>query len=188
MHQRTLIVGIVLVGLVIGVIFVVRSASVPGTTPQAQRVSPPRESSFVVGKKAPDFTLKDFDGNEVFLASFYGKKAVVLDFWAAWCPFCVSEMPELEKAQNAYADKLVMIGVHRTDSNESIATGKKFADEQGVTYLLLQGTSAIYRASTKGLQGMPVAVFIDKNGVVQEVKVGPKTESEIKEKVDRLFQ
>lgn len=145
-------------------------------------------SMFTVGKPAPDFTLKDFSGNDVSLSSFYGKKAVVLDFWAAWCPFCVSEMPELQRAQEAYKDKLVMIGVHRTDSGESIATGKKFADERGVTYLLLQGTNEIYKAATKGIQAMPVAVYIDTNGVVQEVKSGPKTESEIKEKVNKLVQ
>lgn len=143
---------------------------------------------FAVGRMAPDFTLRDFEGRQVALSDFYGKKAVVLDFFAAWCPFCIKEMPELEKAHKAYGDRLIMVGIHRTDSGESIETGKKFADEQGVTYLLLQGTPEIYEASTKGLKAMPVAIFIDSDGVVQDVKAGPKTEEEIKERVLRLIQ
>lgn len=181
MNRALVVVGLVLLAVVLGGYVAFR----PKEKSMRTEV---KGAAFEIGRKAPDFTLKDFDGNDVSLSSFYGKKAVVLDFWAAWCPFCVEEMPQLENVQKAYPDKLVMIGVHRTDSGESIATGKKFADERGVTYLLLQGTSKIYNASTSGVKGMPVAVYIDRNGIVQNVKVGPKTESEIKEKVDRLLQ
>lgn len=177
-----IIVGIVaIIALLGGVVILGRQGS---RTPETSEQS---VSQFVIGEKAPDFTLKDFDNKEVKLSEFYTKKAVVLDFWAAWCPFCVEEMKDLEAAHQAYKDKLVMIGVHRTDSGESITTGKKFADKQGVTYLLIQGTSEIYNASTKGVKGMPVAVFIDKNGIVKDVKIGPKTEEEIKGKIERLF-
>lgn len=177
--MRNIIIAIVVIVLLLGGVFVVGRQSdnkIQVTT------------TFTIGQKAADFTLRDFDGKEVRLSEFYGQKAVILDFWAAWCPFCVAEMPELEKTQQAYKDQLVMVGIHRTDSGESIVTGKKFADEQGVTYLLLQGTGEIYRASTKGLQAMPVAIFIDKEGVVRDIKLGPKTEGEIREKVEKLVR
>lgn len=185
MQNSKLLIGVV-AALVIGIggFFLLRGFNSSTQTPFQRK----QEGQFEIGKRAPDFALKDFEGKEVRLSDFYGKKAVVLDFWAAWCPFCVDEMPVLQKAQEQYQDQLVMIGVHRTDSGESIETGKKFADEQGVKYLLVQGTSEVYRASTRGVQGMPVAVFIDKNGVVQDIKIGPKTEEEIKEKVGKLIQ
>lgn len=183
--MRNIIVAIVIIVILLGGFYIFgRQRELPKTQQKTEQ----KASSFVVGQRAADFTLKDFDGKEVRLSNFYGKKAVILDFWAAWCPFCVDELPELEKAQQAYKDQLVMIGIHRTDSGESIVTGKKFADEQGVTYLLLQGTSEVYRVATKGLQAMPVAVFIDKEGVVRDIKLGPKTEEEIKEKVGKLIK
>lgn len=183
LQNAKLIVGIlVAAALIVGGLMFARQGDMPDQTRQTEKVS------FEVGQKAPDFTLKDFAGKDISLSEFYGKKAVVLDFWAAWCPFCVEEMPVLEKAQQVYEDNLVMIGVHRTDSGEGIETGKKFADERGVTYLLVQGTEDIYDASTKGVKGMPVAVFIDKAGIVHDVKIGPKTAQEIEQKITSLLQ
>lgn len=37
----------------------------------------------VVGKEAPDFTIKDVDGKEWKLSDYRGK-TVLLDFWAFW--------------------------------------------------------------------------------------------------------
>ena len=139
--------------------------------------------SFVRDQVAPEATFTDFDGNTHNLSDFAGQ-AVVLDFWAAWCPFCLAEMPELQAAQDKYGDDLVMIGVHRT-STEGAQEGLKFARERGVSYtLVVDPTDSLYRAA--GGFGMPVAVFIDREGVVTEIKSGPKTTEEIEEKIGKL--
>ena len=54
------------------------------------------------GTPAPEFSLKDLDGNAVSFSSFRGK-TVVLVFWASWCPDCRAEVPDL-KAMAAAAD------------------------------------------------------------------------------------
>jgi len=181
-----LIIVFVLFALGIGGYFVFRSggqdSATSGVSQKTELRSTEVSGNFVKGQKVPDATFTDFEGNLHMLSDFEGR-AVVLDFWAAWCPFCVAEMPLLQAAQDKYADDLVMIGVHRTDT-EKKERGLEFAKERGVTYLLLSDDGSLYRAA--GGFGMPVAVFIDKDGVVQEIKSGPKTAEEIEERTGKL--
>lgn len=143
------------------------------------------EGRFEKGKRAPRIVVESFSGEQVDISQFYGKKAVVLDFWAAWCPYCVNEMPELQRAADKYKDDLVMIGVHRTET-ESVEIGEKFARERGVSYVLVKDDGSLYKAV--GGVGMPVAVYIDKTGMVGKIKSGPKTVEEIAEQVGGLMR
>jgi len=173
--MNKLLITIVILVIAIGGYFFFRKS--PPSTPTTS-------ISFKKGEQAPNVTLIDVDGGKHSLSD-YTDQVVVLDLWASWCPFCVAEMPELQKAQDAYTD-LVMIGVHRTDT-ESISIGQKFANDVGVSYLLVTDSDgSLYKAA--GGFGMPVAVFIDKNGVVTEVKSGPKTVSEIQQKIEALVK
>ena len=64
-----------------------------------------------VGSEAPDFTLPDLNGNPVSLSSFRGKY-VLVDFWAAWCPDCRKENPNIVSAWEKYKNKnFAILGV-----------------------------------------------------------------------------
>ncbi len=139
------------------------------------------------GKNAPDFTLVDFEGNTVKLSDLKGKP-IFIDFWTKWCPFCTEEMPEIEKIHKEFGDQLVVLGIHRTNT-ESASVGEDFArNDAKVTYVILQDkTDEVYKAYTPGFAGMPVAAWIDKDGVLVKLKIGPKTTEEMRDNVEAIL-
>ncbi len=57
-----------------------------------------------IGDVAPEIALASPDGEIIKLSSTRGK-VVLLDFWAAWCPPCRAENPNLVSAYTKYASK-----------------------------------------------------------------------------------
>ena len=82
--------------------------------------APLGEDLLAVGAKAPAFTLKTPAGKPVSLADFRGK-AVLLEFFATWCPHCAAEAPHLAKlARTMPASKYALVSVN--GSNEDAAS------------------------------------------------------------------
>lgn len=52
------------------------------------------QSSSSVVREAPAFRLRDVSGHEHILKEFPGQ-VVLVHFWAAWCPPCLAEVPEI---------------------------------------------------------------------------------------------
>jgi peroxiredoxin len=137
----------------------------------------------VVGMTAPDFSLTDLQGRSHSLSEYRGK-IVLLNFWATWCKPCTTEMP----AMQACYDKLRENGFVVLAVNELEDEGKvrEHIQTHGHTFpVLLDRSNRV--ANQYGVFGLPVSVFIDESGVVQEyVKGGLLTEQKIQELVDRI--
>ena len=61
-------------------------------------------------RSAPDFMLPNLAGETVRLSQFRGRP-VFINFWATWCTACWTELPELVKLHERYADRLVILGI-----------------------------------------------------------------------------
>jgi len=147
-------------------------------------VDPPRVEGARVGDKAPDFTLTDTDGDKLSLSDLKGK-GVILNFWATWCGPCRQEMPLLQKAFEAHGSEgLVVVGV---DVGEQAAPVKTFLKELGLTFPAVldtdQETSRLYR-----VYGLPTTFFIDRQGVIHYVLVGPADQALLDHQIPEILK
>lgn len=163
----------------------------PATPPSTDPTASPALNTSVatgieIGQRAPDFTLTSFTGERVSLSSLRGRP-IIIDFWAGWCPFCITEFPALERAyQSERAAGLVVLGVHRS-ADEDQAAGERFARDRGVTFPLLQDEGdRVYRTFSGGTPAMPLSYFIDRDGIIRAKVFGPKTDAQIEQHLTRI--
>lgn len=115
-----------------------------------------------VGSVAPDFELKDSQGNLVKLSSLRGQY-VLIDFWASWCGPCRKEIPNVKKLHAYYGNKgLKVVGVS-IDKDES--KWRKAIGEEQLDYLQLWDPS-MTTGKLYNYNGIPFIILIDPDGKI----------------------
>ena len=114
------------------------------------------------GDTAPNFKVVTEDGKTITRGDF-GGKLLVLNFWASWCPPCVSETPSLEEFAREMAPQgVVVLGVS-SDRNENLY--RKFIQRFGITFKTARDPQADISASYGTFQ-IPETYLIDRNGKI----------------------
>ena len=144
-----------------------------------------------VGKRIPDLSFQFFNGYEyegvsqVSLSDLSGK-VVIINVWASWCKPCEQEASELQKFWEAYQDReVVLIGVDYVDTPSGAMTYmKKFK----ITFPNAPDLQSTISSTLNRNMGVPETYFIDRDGVLKYVQVGPFTSiEEIQNIVDPLL-
>ncbi|MCD6385995.1 redoxin family protein [Candidatus Sumerlaeota bacterium] len=165
--------------------------NVPEDAKEVESFVPPEPSreqakADLKGKKAPEFTLKDIDGNTHSLSEQKGK-VVLLDFWATWCGPCRRSMPFIQKLHKRYKDKgLVVWGINAQSDTQAL---KKFLTAQKITYTILRDTEGSV-SREYGVTAIPRILLIDKKGSVAGDYTGfsSDVEKEMEQTIKKILE
>ncbi|HUB30893.1 MAG TPA: TlpA disulfide reductase family protein [Terracidiphilus sp.] len=153
-------------------------------------------SSPLLGKTAPAFTLPDLNGKKVSLSNYKGR-ALMINFWATWCGPCKLETPWLVALRNEYASKgFEILGISAeaddlTDDDKAAWAKDKaaiasFVRQEHMPYPVLINGDSISKAYG-GLDDMPTSFFVDRAGKVVAVQVGITSKDDMAAKIQKAL-
>lgn len=141
------------------------------------------------GAEAPNFTVEFFDGYEwqglssAELAEMRGNP-VVLNFWASWCVECRYESDALEAAWQKYRDQgVVFLGVAYADVEPN---SLEYMQEFNLTYPHAPDLGTDISQSYE-ITGVPETFFIDRDGVIRQVVIGPLNATNLEGYIQQLL-
>lgn len=138
----------------------------------------------LIGRRAPDFTLRTLDGSRTVRLSDLRGQVVVINFWASWCRDCRVEHPALTAAWQRYRDSgAVVLGVAFQDRKEDSTA---FARELSIDYPLLQDPDS-RTALAYGVYGIPETFFVSPEGRVAHKHIGAVPYEVLTAQITRLL-
>ncbi|MEQ7798954.1 TlpA disulfide reductase family protein [Pedobacter sp. ASV1-7] len=138
-----------------------------------------KNAASLVGKTAPDFSIKDLSGKSVKLSSLQGKY-VVVDFWASWCTPCRAANQKIKPVYNKYKSKgFEIISVSMDDKKALWQAAVKKDDLPWLQVSELTGIKDSPVASQYSVSSLPTVFLLDKSGKVIAQNISEKELEEI---------
>ncbi len=121
-----------------------------------------------LGGPAPDFWFDTTQGQTTSLSDLKGK-IVLINFWATWCGYCKIEMPYFQQIYEEWsAEELVVLAINVGDNSNDVAS---FMQSNSLSFSVLLDSEGEV-ATRYGIPAFPTTLFIDKEGLLQNAKVG----------------
>ena len=172
MRRRWIVFGVVLILVIVGAFFCWDMRASPVATNEVDGVP----IGISVGRRAPDFSGTTVDGETVNLRDFRGR-TVLVNVFASWCGPCIAETPHLVEASEAYPEDFVVLGVNLQESSDAVLA---YLADFGIAYPLVMDPNSEITSVYQPI-GLPTSWFIDSDGIVTYVHVGPMTYAQIHE-------
>jgi len=135
------------------------------------------------GETLPKLDSFGLEGNLPALAG----KVVLLDFWASWCGPCKKSFPELDKLQQAYKDKgLVILAINVDEKADEM---ESFLKAHPVSFAVVRDAKQKLVAAA-GVESMPTSVLVDAKGVIRFQHTGfrgAETVKQLTEEIEKLL-
>src|SRR5438094_2085435 len=138
----------------------------------------------LLGKPAPDFSLRTLAGSDTVELSQFRGQVVVINFWASWCVDCRVEHPALTAAWDRYRDQgVVLLGIAFQDR---ASDSRAYLTELGGDWpqLLDPGERT---ALAFGVYGVPETFVVGPDGRVAYKRVGAVAYADLTDEIERLL-
>lgn len=168
--QKNLLRAFIIITLVVGASlllgFAVNSLLHPAETETAGNDIPEGGEAF------PPLTLKNLNGQDVDLLKAHPGKTLLVNYWATWCPPCISELPSLMKLKARRQSENFDVVLISLDFPKDTETLKNLMKRFGLAeYDTLYMTDATQWSSLKG-RGLPITVLVGPEGQIISRIVG----------------
>ena len=133
------------------------------------------------GKKIPEFSLRDCNGNLHYSTDLCGAKAketkiLIVDFFATHCVPCKKALPVLIKLHEKYKDKGLKIFLISFKEREK--TLREFAEKNGVKFPVLMDKYG-KTAQAFGVFGLPRTFIVGSDCALKKQIIGEQKNLEI---------
>lgn len=136
--------------------------------------------------KAPDFTLPDMNGKKVSLSEFRGK-AIILNFWATWCPPCRREIPSFNEIYKNRAQGFEIIGIALDVGGlDAIKKGMK-KHKLSIDYIVLVGDQEISE-KYGNIDAIPTTFILDQEGNIVNKFIGERPKKVFEDELKKLLR
>jgi peroxiredoxin len=120
------------------------------------------------GDMAPNFSLKDIDGNTVTLDQFRDK-TVVVAFWSVWCSRCEEEMTFLRDNFGTREDVVVLLVNQDSEKEVDLELIRTIREKLRITFpILLDEGLALW--DHLGINALPTSMVVDKEGKITYIE------------------
>jgi thiol-disulfide isomerase/thioredoxin len=167
--------GITRATLALGAAAALALASPPGLRAQADDVGLP------IGTAAPAAAVQDLDGHPVDLAQLVGRKPVLLEFWATWCPLCAGLMPRIEAAQARHGADVDFVEI-AVAVNESPASVRRHLETHHYPFRFLWDATG---AAVRAYQAPTTSYVVMVNAAGRVVYTGTGSDQDIEAAIRR---
>jgi cytochrome c biogenesis protein CcmG, thiol:disulfide interchange protein DsbE len=136
-----------------------------------------------VGELAPNFRVRDLEGNIVELSDLRGQP-VWINFWASWCPPCRAENPDIQAVYEEHASAgLVILAISIAEDEGTV---RDYVMRTGLTFTFaLDQTTEI--AARYRIVGIPTHFFIDADGILREWRIGSMSKKMMETRVQEVM-
>ncbi len=121
--------------------------------------------SVEVGERLPDFAIQTFDGSHFSRATLEGKPLLLI-FWNTWCPYCMEELPKINRVAGKLGPEGLAVLAINTGINDSENKARAYWKKYG--YVFPTGFDHDFEVVTVfGVRGVPTILLVDSKGVVR---------------------
>jgi cytochrome c biogenesis protein CcmG/thiol:disulfide interchange protein DsbE len=136
-------------------------------------------------KPAPNFSLKDADGNPVNLADYRGK-VVLVNFWATWCGPCEAEIPWFIEFEKKYKDQgFAVLGVSMDD--DGWKSVRPYVASHKINYRVMIGSEVVSQQFGE-IESLPTSFVLDRAGRIASNHIGLVDKVDYQNEIVKLLE